>query len=108
MFPYYKLNFNFSEIFRFRFDINVLGFSADGDPRLLSSMRLKVNFNLNELNAEGLKKFFDCYYRSANGAVFIQDMIHIITKLRNRLLKLSIILPMRNYQISVAHIKIYK
>lgn len=69
-------------------------------------MRSKVNFNLNEINEKNLQDFFDYYSGSANGAAFIQDTIHILTKLRNRILKPSIMLPMGNYQISVTHIKI--
>lgn len=36
----------------------------------------------------------------------IQDNIHILTKLRNRLLKPSILLPIGNKQVSVSHLKI--
>lgn len=37
---------------------------------------------------------------------FVQDTIHIATKLRNRLLKPSILLPLGNKLISVSHLKI--
>lgn len=37
---------------------------------------------------------------------FIQDTIHLGTKLRNRLLKYSILLPMGSQQVSVAYLKI--
>lgn len=37
---------------------------------------------------------------------YIQDTIHLATKLRNRLLKPSIILPMGSKQVSVSHLKI--
>lgn len=37
---------------------------------------------------------------------FIQDTIHLGTKLRNRLLKASILLPMGCKQVSIAHLKI--
>lgn len=36
----------------------------------------------------------------------IQDVIHLGTKLRNRLLKFSIILPMGFYQTSISHLKV--
>lgn len=86
----------------FRFGIDVIGFSADGDPRLLSSMRAKVKFNLNELTEQSLNNFFINF----ENVVYIQDTIHVATKLRNRLLKHSIMLPIGERQISVAHIKI--
>lgn len=78
-----------------------MGFSADGDSRLLSSMRSKVNLDFSELSEESLQKYFD----NVDSAVYIQDTIHIATKLRNRLLKPSIMLPMGDYQVSIAHIK---
>lgn len=37
---------------------------------------------------------------------FIQDIIHLGTKMRNRMLKYSILLPMGNKQVSIAHLKI--
>lgn len=37
---------------------------------------------------------------------FLQDLIHVATKLRNRLLKISILLPMGISQVSVKHLKL--
>lgn len=37
---------------------------------------------------------------------FIQDLIHLATKLRNRLLKTSILLPMGSKQVSITHLKL--
>lgn len=87
--------------FNLRFGIDVFGYSADGDPRLLSSMRSRVKLNLGELN----EKSFEIFFNSADGRIYIQDTIHIPTKLRNRMLKASIMLPMGSYQVSVSHIK---
>lgn len=50
---------------------------------------------------------FDVEHRIGDtSAVYIQDTIHIGTKLRNRLLKPSIVLPMGNKQVSVTHLKL--
>lgn len=38
--------------------------------------------------------------------VFIQDTVHIGTKLKTRLLKPNILLPMGNFTVSVSHIEI--
>lgn len=89
-------------MFSFRYGINVLGFSSDGDQRLLACMRSKVQFNLHELS----EKCLENYYNNANGFVYIQDTIHIATKLRNRLLKPSILLPMGKYSIASSIVKI--
>lgn len=43
---------------------------------------------------------------SGNETTFIQDTIHLLTKLRNRLLKLYVSLPMGSSQVSVAHLKV--
>lgn len=37
---------------------------------------------------------------------FIQDMVHILTKLRNRLLKPSVFLPLGSKQVAISHVKI--
>lgn len=83
--------------------IKIEGFSSDGDSRLLKSMKIRVempkfgpdeNFPFNWYNVSFKK----------NQPVFIQDAVHIGTKLRNRILKPSIILPIGNYLVSVQHL----
>lgn len=63
----------------------MIGISSDGDHRLLASMLYQIKH--------------PCDYK------FVQDPTHIGTKLRNRLLKSSIVLPLGNKQISLAHLK---
>lgn len=63
----------------------MIGVSSDGDHRLLSSMLYQIKQS--------------CDYKC------VQDPTHIGTKLRNRLLKSSIVLPLGNKQISLAHMK---
>lgn len=75
--------------------IEVVGFSSDGDYRLLAAMKSQMNLNIQSL--------FD---ESGQIASFIQDIIHEVLKLRNRLLKISMHLPMGNKQVSVSHLKI--
>lgn len=88
--------------FIFRFGIKVIGFSADGDARLLSSM-----LHYTKLNA------FDFTNDAASTETFeeptlccLQDTVHIGTKLRNRLLIASIVLVLGQLLISVTHLKI--
>lgn len=81
--------------------INVIGMSADGDPRLLSAMRARMIFDLEELTET---KMEICAAEHTH-IVFVQDTIHIGTKLRNRLLKRAILMPMGNRLVSVCHLK---
>lgn len=77
-----------------------MGISSDGDWRPLNSMRLKTDFKIDPSSVEG-------YDLLAIGEVcYTQDTTHIGTKLRNRLLKPSILLPFGNKIISLSHLKI--
>lgn len=84
--------------FNCRHGIQVDGISADGDPRLLSSMRhnfsVKQNISL-----------MDNSHNTSAIICFLQDIIHIATKLRNRLLNLLIALVIGNSAASVTHLK---
>lgn len=75
-----------------------MGISSDGDSRLLSSM--KSNMDLKSKPIGGDYIFF-----SKDGTIYIQDTTHIGTKLRNRLLKPSILLPFGTKAVSLTHLK---
>lgn len=84
----------------YRHNIGVVGFSSDGDVRLLNSMkhfttcccdRDEHNFLFSATNEEGL--------------ICIQDTVHIGTKNRNRSIKPSAFLPIGNKIVSVSHLK---
>lgn len=68
--------------------IQILGYSSDGDTRLLKSMQIEAN-----------KK------DTLPIISYVQDTVHICTKLRTRLLKPNVILPIGNYEISVSHLQ---
>lgn len=86
-----------------KYGIEIVGISSDGDTRLLSSMIYSCNLsNKAIINEENLSPYFNCSMLT----IFIQDTIHILTKLRNRMLKRSICLPLGNKQISVGHLKL--
>lgn len=86
----------------FRCGINVIGLSSDGDTRLLSSMRSKVKLSLVNFSDDELNN----YVAQGPPWIFAQDTIHEGTKMRNRLLKPGILLPMGNRLVSIAHLKI--
>lgn len=71
--------------------IEIVAIASDGDQRLLTSMKH---------NAQ-LKSLFEPVE-----IAYIQDTIHLGGKLRNRMNKPSIILPMGNKQVSVTHLKL--
>lgn len=75
------------------------GFSGDGDIRILNSMRYNSNFNspVDENQWFGNRDSSIC---------FLQDIVHIGTKLRNRLSNSAIFLLIGNKIVSVAHLKI--
>lgn len=63
----------------------MIGIASDGDHRLLACMLYQLKH--------------ECDYK------FVQDPTHTGLKVRNRLLKPSILLPLGNKQISLAHLK---
>lgn len=82
-----------------KFGIKVLGVSSDGDTRLLRGM--KINTQLGSVNNE-----FDFFNIKSSDVSYVQDTIHIGTKLRNRILTPSIVLPMGKKIVSISHLKI--
>lgn len=79
-----------------------LGFSADGDIRLLRCMRYKTpSISQSSTDEDLLFKTI-----TQNSTFCIQDIIHLIAKMRNRLLKAGILLPMGSKIVSVSHMKI--
>lgn len=75
----------------------MLGISADEDSRLLRSMKIETNFEVSPFKLENYPTFFSSETSYSQG---------IGTKLRNRLLKFSIVLPFENKQISVTYLKL--
>ncbi|CAH0558700.1 unnamed protein product [Brassicogethes aeneus] len=84
------------------YGITVVGFSSDGDTRLLKSMRQNCCLPLGDQDVQewewfrmDLKKVDEC---------FLQDTVHILTKMRTRFLKPKIVLPVGKYFITVDHL----
>lgn len=82
--------------------IEILGFSSDGDTRLLKCMRLNSQLPVSSEDKCDWKWFAG----SLNPKnICIQDTVHIGTKLRTRFIKPSILLPFGKYIISSSHLK---
>lgn len=79
-----------------------MGISSDGDPRLLMSMKTKMDFLLDDLTDS---KLVECWKKTENSSIFVQDTVHIGTKMRNRLLNQSTLLALGNRIISISHIQ---
>lgn len=87
----------------FRFGINVVGISSDGDPRLLSTMKSWTSFDSKPSTTPSTSAITT---NSMNQKPYlIQDTIHIGTKLRNRILNSSIVLHIGTKIVSTVHIK---
>lgn len=71
-----------------------MGFSSDGDSRLLTAMKSEMKF--------GMANVFE----NKSNSLCVQDTIHILAKLRNRFLKTTTVLPMGNKQVTLTHLKV--
>lgn len=81
--------------------INVLTFGSDSDPRYNSAMR-----DLSNLGMKSKIDWFSCG-DSISFPIYIQDMTHIMTKLRNLLLRTKWLkkkLPFGNFSIDMLHL----
>jgi len=92
--------------------IEIIGFSSDGDTRLLKAMQLQSGSMCtreNNLNVETANdwSWFSIghppivFKGETNREIYIQDTVHIGTKLRTRFLKSNIVHPMGTYFASV-------
>lgn len=82
--------------------ITINNMSTDGDPKALLAMKV-----LSKIGQQD-RSYFDCEWFSCGGFVettFIQDIIHILTKLRNRLLMCSRVYPIGYKIVSLSHLK---
>lgn len=83
----------------YRRGINVVGFSSDGDTRLLQSMRFNSKFDTKvQMN--------DWFGETDINICYMQDVAHIGTKLRNRLLNQTSTLLIGIKIATVAHLKV--
>lgn len=82
--------------------ITIDNISSDGDSRPLMAMKCLSRIGQTD------PSFLDCEWYSCGGyfeTTFTQDVTHIITKSRNRILKCSRIFPIGNKIISSSHLK---
>lgn len=95
--------------FFIRFGIHVAGISSDADSRLLASMKHHMHEILRCDPVDFLRNSTDpLIIRGIDIDLvsFLQDIIHILTKGRNKMLMPSVNLPMGIDQVSVSHLKV--
>ncbi|CAF4367766.1 unnamed protein product [Rotaria magnacalcarata] len=97
-------------------NINVVGFSSDCDSRYLKAMQLSLGFfirapnidllsgnnSLLEINIASHWNFF--FIRSTQPYLCMQDGIHLVTKIRNRLLSETANMSLNNEKIDVNYL----
>ena len=97
--------------------IQLLSFASDGDSRLLHAMRVVMNMTTaDSLSQQNLHKKslinFPAslhrwvYVKQVPTVLCVQDTVHIGVKLKSRLLKPSIILPLGMYVATSSHLRI--
>ena len=93
--------------------IVVVSFGGDGDSRLMKAMKSSVFSSESELHQPSLFRPFSIpsqwrdwfWAQNLCSVAFVQDTVHIAVKLKSRLIRPSIVLPMGNYLAGVHHLK---
>ncbi|XP_031357928.1 uncharacterized protein LOC116181664 isoform X2 [Photinus pyralis] len=83
-----------------RYNIELLGFSSDGDTRLLKAMRLTT-----KLSNQVTEKWKWFHMPLDTGNICTQDTVHIGTKLKTRLINQKVTLALGNFIASSDHLK---
>lgn len=102
--------------------IDVVSFGADGDSRELKSMQVSSHLMKSSSNPMASLSPSDCseqivipsewrkWYtlKKPTAISYVQDMVHVAVKLKSRLIKPSIILPMEKYVAGVHHLRLVR
>ena len=98
--------------------IRVLSYGADGDSRELRAMQLSTQLSCTSLqsassNSMSFNKIripieWNTWFaaKNATNLAYIQDMVHIAVKLKTRLLKPSVVLPLGKYLAGAYHLRL--
>ena len=103
-------------------NITVLSFGSDGDSRLMKSMKVSASFRTPQpepltahlppaslLHAPAIPPdWSEWYHIIPNGICYVQDTVHIAVKLKSRLLKPHIVLPMGKFFVNSSHLHAVK
>ncbi|KAK4886982.1 hypothetical protein RN001_003253 [Aquatica leii] len=88
-------------------DIEIVGFSSDGNTRCLKAMKEASNFPVyvDTINNDCPYKPYFQIALSPEKCIFIQDTVHIRTTLKTRFFKSNVYLPMGKFTVSARHIE---
>ncbi|KAK3928956.1 L-lysine 4-hydroxylase [Frankliniella fusca] len=85
-----------------KWNIEVTGFAADGDPKVLSAMQSHMFSE----GPPGIDDFKEFYFARPDMKYFVlQDFIHTVNKFRHRLSP-AVYLPIGNYVASPSHLRV--
>lgn len=97
-----------------KYDITVLSFGSDGDSRLLKSMLIMLQSHpqqVHDFDPQALantlpvpQEWVTWFKLPKQRIVMCQDIVHLGVKLKARLMKPGIVLPMGTYVASAAHL----
>ena len=102
-----------------KLEITVISFGADGDSHELKSIQVSTNLLYSSSNPMALfspsriadRVFIPIQWRqwfavkNLNTISYVQDPVHVAVKLKARLIKPSIVLPLGNYAAGVHHLR---
>ncbi|KAE8741647.1 hypothetical protein FOCC_FOCC012850, partial [Frankliniella occidentalis] len=87
--------------------ISIMGFSSDGDPKLLKAMRFFTFSGEDDIPLKWAK-FFSANWDLDSEPYCMQDAVHIGTKLRSLLLKRKRLPMGPKYAVSITHLEMLK
>ncbi|KAJ8682929.1 hypothetical protein QAD02_018721 [Eretmocerus hayati] len=83
-------------------NIIVKGFSADGDPRALSAMKIMTKLGKKPSNNKYRIEWFHASFETEEN--YVSDVVHVVNRFKTRLLKESITLPLGPHIVSSSHL----
>ena len=100
-------------------NIHVISFGGDGDSRLMRAMQISTGLMYSSsastetvptstLKSPCIPELWNSwfYVKHPSAITYVQDTVHIAVKLKTRLLKHSLIMPLGNYIVAVQHLQL--
>lgn len=105
-----KFSFSFDHFYYFRFsflkqkfaasNIDIVGYGSDADPRLLKAMKIFSGLGV----SSGWSEYFSAKIKA--GVICFQDLFHIISKIRTRLLETSSPMRIGAFKVSLGTLRV--
>ena len=99
--------------------ISVVSFGGDGDSRLMKAMRISVCLLSKQIEPHSLESPLQSisipsawstwfWIHRLSSATYVQDVVHVAVKLKSRLIKPSVVLPMGDFVAGVHRLQIVR